>query len=1042
MNEQIKNSISAFVLTLRRMFMIDDAAELDFGIYRIMAQKKAEIEAFFGLNDESDDNALCRKIEKLLADQQGASDDVTEIKKQLEDRIRMYKEDGDTMEQINKKPKIVELRSRLEDVGDPAVMLPRVLTALNDFFDRYYDNGDFISQRRYANGDDATYLVPYNGEEVRLHWANYDQYYIKTSESFRNYRFKLGNGKEVEFTLKNAALMKNNEKEQKDWARKFKLWNGVSEPDDEPSPDFIPVQLEEDGVLHIYFTYELMPKKGNDQKTLNKATFETLATIIGNQYVNDYMELLQTLPEKKTEELNRHINRYTSKNSSDYFIHKNLGDFLRRELDYFLKNEVLHVSDLDYNNLRRTLAEAKTIKAIGEEIIQMLAGLEDFQKKLWLKKKFVVQSDYCITLDRVPESLYEEVCANKDQHEEWKRLFDIQSIQATQGDMFTSGKQGYTGKLTVQFLKENQHLVLDTAFFSADFKQRLLSGIDNIDAECDGLLINSENFQALELLQEKYQDLLSGVYLDPPYNTKKNEFIYKDNFKHSSWMSMMQDRLLKIAPLMKRTAPIMISCDENEQSNLHQLGCSVFGEDNFLTDIIWEGSSKNDQKYMSISHEYIEVFLRDKVFMDGSEIRWTERKEGLDRIYAAHEKIAKQYPDDYDAQSKAMKKWFNELPKSDPARRQKHYCECEKRGLFFAADISKPANGYYYEVKHPVTGKPCKKPKGGWRFVETTMKEQIDDDRVLFGKDEKTVPCRKSFLKETEYESPSTVTYLDNRVSTALIKDLFGDKNVFDNPKYYLLIARYLKLIGETNGIFLDMFGGSGTTAHSVIHLNREDNGTRKYLLGEMSEYFNTVTKPRIQKVIYSKDWKDGKPVSREGTSHCFKYLRLEQYEDTLNNLYREPKEGNGWFEEKLDADTIGYVMDMQSQQNWMHTDWMANPFDVKMQITRGNEKTEQTIDVVETFNYLIGLNVEKMQWPESGIQVVTGMTRKGKRTMVIWRNTTQITDEQVKKYLDSIDCKPFKQIFLNGETTLGTILDGKLRQTETEFEYRMFAQD
>ena len=125
---------------------------------------------------------------------------------------------------------------------------------------------------------------------------------------------------------------------------------------------------------------------------------------------------------------------------------------------------------------------------------------------------------------------------------------------------------------------------------------------------------------------------------------------------------------------MKRTAPILISCDENEQSNLHQLGCNVFGDDNFLTDIIWEGSSKNDQKYMSISHEYIEVFMRDKLFMDGTDIRWMERKEGLDRIYAAYDKIAKQYPNNYEAQSKAMKQWFNDLPKSDPARRQKHYC--------------------------------------------------------------------------------------------------------------------------------------------------------------------------------------------------------------------------------------------------------------------------------------------------------------------------------------------------------------------------------
>lgn len=239
----------------------------------------------------------------------------------------------------------------------------------------------------------------------------------------------------------------------------------------------------------------------------------------------------------------------------------------------------------------------------------------------------------------------------------------------------------------------------------------------------------------------------------------------------------------------------------------------------------------------------------------------------------------------------------------------------------------------------------------------------------------------------------------------------------------------------------MDMFGGSGTTAHSVIYLNREDEGSRRYVLGEMGEYFESVTKPRIQKVIYSKDWKDGKPVSRKGSSHCFKYIRLEQYEDTLNNLYRTPMEG-AWYEEELGADTIGYVMDMQSQQNWMHTDWIANPFGVKMQITHGNETTEQTIDVVETFNYLLGMNVEKMLWPVEGMQVVMGTTRRGKRTMIIWRNTAHVTDEEVKTFLSSVDCKPFKQIYINGETTLGTILDGKLRQTETEFEYRMFPNE
>lgn len=1007
MNEQIKNSISAFVQTLRKMFMIDDAAELDFGIYRIMAQKKAEIEAFFGLNDESDENALCRKIEKLLAEQQGASVDVKEIKKQLEDRIRMYKEDGDTMEQINKKPKIVELRRQLEDCGDPAVMLPRVLTALNDFFSRYYDNGDFISQRRYANGDDATYLVPYNGEEVKLHWANYDQYYIKTSEAFKNYRFKLSNGKEVEFTLKNAAQLKNNEKEQKDWARKFKLWDGVSEPEEEPTPDFVPVQIEEDGVLHIYFTYELMPKKGNEQKALNNTTFETIASIINEQYINDYAGLLLKPVGGDTEELRRHINRYTAKNSSDYFIHKNLGDFLRRELDFFLKNEVMNVSDLDYNNLRRTLGEAKTIKAVGEEIIQMLAGLEDFQKKLWQKKKFVVQSDYCITLDRVPESLYEEICANDRQREEWVNLFAINKIEGLMG------VGGYSVPLTEEFLLQNQHLVLDTAFFSTDFKQRLISSIENIDAKCDGLLINSENFQAMELLQEKYQEKVKCVYIDPPYNIDGDGFVYKDNFRDSTWLSMMNERLSIGKNLMSQDSPIFISIDDTEQSNIKSLCDSNYGNENFYAQVIWQKRTSPDARYnLGAAHDFITVYAKDKESFKGS----------INKLELSEER-ASQYKN----------------PDNDP------------RGDWASVDITgqtgHATEGQFYKITTP-GGKEMYPPKGRcWALAESTFKDLVADNRIWFGEDGNARPRQKKFLTESEgvnlwtWWPNSEVGH--NQEATKELVALFGDSDVFTNPKPVRLIKRILTLASKDNGVILDYFAGSGTTGDATINLNRENEASkRKYILCEMGQYFNTVTKPRIQKVIYSKDWKDGKPVSREGSSHCFKYLRLEQYEDTLNNLYHEPKDGNGWFEEKLAADTIGYVMDMQSQQNWMHTDWMANPFDVKMQITLGNEKTEQTIDVVETFNYLIGLNVEKLQWPEAGMQVVIGVTRKGKRTMVIWRNTTLITDEQVKKYLDSVDCKPFKQIYLNGETTLGIILDGKLRQTETEFEYRMFAQD
>lgn len=1030
MNEQTKNTINAFVKTLREMFMIDDAAELDFGIYRIMAHKKAEIEAFFGLNDESEENALCRKIEALLAEQQDASVNVAEIRKQMQDRIRMYREDGETMEEINKKPTIIKFRQQLEENVDTTVMLPHILTALNDFFSRYYDKGDFISQRRYVNGGDATYLVPYNGEEVKLHWANADQYYIKTSEAFKNYRFKLKNGKEVEFTLKNAVQLKNNEKEQKDWARKFKLWDGVTEPGEEPVPDFVPVQIEEDGVLHIYFTYELMKKRGNEQKTLNNATYATLADIIQTKYKDDYLDLLAIMEGNDKEELRRHISRYTTKNSSDYFIHKNLGDFLRRELDFYLKNEIMHVSDLDYNNLRRTLAEAKTIKAVGEEIIQMLAGLEDFQKKLWLKKKFVVQSDYCITLDRVPESFYADICANEEQRKEWVRLFAIDEIER---DLTT---EGYSEPLTERFLEENPHLVLDTAFFNNDFKHRLLESMADIDAQCDGLLVNSENFQALELLQEKYQEQVKCVYIDPPYNTGGDDFLYKDAYQESSWLSCINDRLDLSKRYFKEGGSIAVSIDIKELDKLIGLMDMQLGDENRKANITIRRASITGAKVINPGL----VNISENVVMySNGQGKWQPqdafREKGYDDRYGKMILNINAKPEKWEY-STVLDEFAKEKGVAKTQLRKQLGDAYNDELLKFVIDNSERVIRLAALDTDSVSQEVVKLSKESKKHLEKVYVLPREDgfndyyitngQTILFYKDR----LRRIGDKIVPVEKVSDIW------DDVLPNDIHNEGGVVlkKGKKPEKLIDRILDSTTKEGELVMDYFAGSATSGAVCLKSHR------KFINVEANEYFDSIPLRRIKNTLFGDKsgvtdthmWKGGGVV---------KYIRLEQYEDTLNNLYRTPMEG-AWYEEELGADTIGYVMDMQSQQNWMHTDWMANPFGVKMQITHGNEKTEQTIDVVETFNYLLGMNVEKMQWPAEGMQVVMGTTRRGKRTMIIWRNTAQVTDEDVKAFLSSVDCKPFKQIYINGETTLGTILDGKLRQTETEFEYRMFPNE
>ena len=184
--------------------------------------------------------------------------------------------------------------------------------------------------------------------------------------------------------------------------------------------------------------------------------------------------------------LEAHLRRYTARNTFDYFIHKDLGTFLRRELDFCIKNEVMHLDDIENESAPRVeqyLSKIKVIRHIAGKIIDFLGQLEDFQKKLWLKKKFVVETQYCITVGSIPEALYAEIAANEAQREEWVKLFAIDEIN---GDLTTPG---YSKNLKAEFLQSNPTLVVDTRHFAADFTARLLEAIGDVEKQADGVLL-------------------------------------------------------------------------------------------------------------------------------------------------------------------------------------------------------------------------------------------------------------------------------------------------------------------------------------------------------------------------------------------------------------------------------------------------------------------------------------------------------------------------------------------------------------------------
>jgi adenine-specific DNA-methyltransferase len=392
--------------TLAEMLQLSQA-DLDFGIYRIMNQKRKDIEAFLK-------NRLVPEVTAIL--KANANDDTEKLKQELHKLEATLHAAGVNPDESTK---VQDLKSKIAAGTDISAMENEVFSHLTKFFSRYYDGGDFISKRRYK---DDTYAIPYSGEEVKLYWANADQYYIKTSEYFKNYSFVLpATRRKVHFVLRDAETEQNNNKAANNMERRFQLCE----------ENFIE---EVDGELNIYFTYELMAK-GIKQDVLIKDAEAKIMPVILEKHA-DYAELdtvkMPTNNDKNRSLLMKHLQDYTAKNNFDCFIHKDLGGFLRRELDFYIKNEVMFLDDLDANHIMEHLAQVKAIKQVGEKIITFLAQLEDFQKKLWLKKKFVVGCDYCITLDRVPHALYSEVIVNDAQRKEWVRLFAIDEIK---GDM-------------------------------------------------------------------------------------------------------------------------------------------------------------------------------------------------------------------------------------------------------------------------------------------------------------------------------------------------------------------------------------------------------------------------------------------------------------------------------------------------------------------------------------------------------------------------------------------------------------------------------
>lgn len=872
---------------------------------------------------------LREQVEAALAT--GSAANMEAQQRELDETIKALTSAGVDPESA---PKVKELRAAIAGAASGASDHENaVFSHLLAFFSRYYDKGDFISQRRYK-GD--TYAIPYAGEEVVLHWANKDQYYTKSGEAFSNYGFKLPDRRAVRFQLIAADTAKDNRKDN-DKDRRFALAEArtVTRIDDEGEPyeeEIVPI-AEEDGDLVIRFEYRAFPPKTTQESLVAAA----VQAVLSDEAVKaSWLDLTTRAPTDKNPQrtvLEKHLTTYTQKNTADYFIHKDLGTFLRRELDFYIKNEVMNLDDVQdaksFAAIEANLRMIQCLRAIAQDLITFLASIEDFQKKLWLKKKFVVAAHYCVTLDRVPEALYDRIAANPAQWAQWHDL----------------GMRDSAAPGTAADLKAQPYLMVDTALFDAAFRADLLKAIPDLDASMDGLLVHGDNFQGLMLMAQRYREKVKCVYLDPPYNTNVSAIPYKNSYRHSSWASMMSDKFLQIRKMMVDASACFVSIDKTERDSLVGAMDYAFGRENRVAELIWvQNTNDGRAKAFSTNHEYVEVYSKSFAEAEQDYSMFREPKPGYEEVMELSAQLSSSFASPDEAQMAVRKLYrdhMNELRKqieadgldweeekrNDPWKGVYQYKFCEYRDpegrfcpfeearergakLWFyresdwtimesdqkqsptTKDPSHP-NFRYYQPTHPITGKPCAMPSRGWKGTfkidptypgRNSWESLTADHRIAFGPDETKVPQQKRFLQDVDTNVSKTiiVDYSDGEKETT---NLFGRKGVFLAPKHTNFVARFVRMATGKNDVVLDVFGGSGSTAGAVIESNRIDRLARKYLLMEVNSYIDRTIIPRLKKTVYASVWRDGRPKSVDGISHAFKVLKIESYEDTLNNL-------------------------------------------------------------------------------------------------------------------------------------------------------------
>ena len=857
-----------FVELMTELFQLDEAESLDFGIYRVIKRHNREVREFLGeIVTENEQKCLKGgRLSEVLessfadADAETTADDkyrLIQLGKDLNLKPGMSPAEREvqlaTLEKIPATAQMVaEYRSRKEQMASASTAIgdrTEVLNRLYQFFARHYQDGDFIVERRY--GRDGSRYIRSTGEDTEFHWATEDMYYIKSGDIFTDFPVKLSKGQRIVFTVDPESLQKT---------------RAELKPSDKAHYELDTVTKEEGGYFQVCLKYL---KNGQTDKQKE----EIVAAV-------------QKACGCDSAEIKRWLGHFIARNQSDFFIHKRLKEALSEDLNIFIKTELIDTDQLLAGGdlPKRIVKMARIVREVGGQIIDFLATLEEFQKSLWEKKKLVFETRYVITLDRIDKLAGREwLEARIDtiverQQEEWRCLGLGDFADAAEsrveipGDLLTPAR--------VRYLP----LPVDTVNFNDDFKWALLAAVtrqQGLDEALDGVAIHSDNWQALNVLQNKYHHRAKAIYIDPPYNTDAGPIDYKNGYRNASWIGLMDDRLQLGRRLLEDDGILCCTIDDYEQKQLGLLLERIFGENSIagVVSIRINPSGRPKPSGIAISHEYA-FFVQNS---PSSEMERLDRTEEQKKRY-------KEVDDDGTYMWELFRKRGSNSERT--ARRTLYYpLFVNKTNVRVPKMIWNESERSWVKTEDPRNDETAIYPiddngiERTWRYKNDEVNNKPEafkattDDNNRWTVYYKYRPLNSGVMPTTMWTDSK---YSATEHGTGVLKKLFKEYDVFSYPKSVFAVEECLKVAGaaEDNGLVIDFFGGSATTAHAVMQMNVTQDTSTRFIVVEVNNYFEKVTLPRIKKVASSLEWFGGNAQNSDGPGLFMRVQSLEQYED------------------------------------------------------------------------------------------------------------------------------------------------------------------